>query len=178
VLAEKLFWIFAAIARSHLAQPGLRPPEASCSLDRQPTAHRHGARRRRVDPNCAAVISRASPDELSCRSYCATKTHAGRLGPFILVAAELQAKNPVVGFFRRLQAAGHNRFGASSRILRWRLPNPASQIGISNTRTCTARAPDFPHNLSILFQPGKIWQSALIANICPCTAYAADFPRS
>ena len=65
---------------------------------------------------------------------------------FILVAAELQAINPVAGFFRRLQAAGHNRSAASSRILRWRLPNLASQIGISNSCPCIALAPDFPHS--------------------------------
>jgi hypothetical protein len=47
--------------------------------------------------------------------------------PFILVAAELQAINPVVAFFRQqFQAAEHNpRSGASSRIRRWRLPKPA-----------------------------------------------------
>jgi hypothetical protein len=96
-----------------------------------------------------------------------------------LLPAELQAINPVVAFFRQqFQAAEHNRSGASSRILRWRLPKPALLIGISNTGPCTARAPDFPHSLSILFQPRKIWQRALISNICPCTARAADLLRS
>src|SRR5262249_9656042 len=129
---------------------------------------------------------KAAVEKLGCRA--AREDLEAQPGPpqrpneveaVILVVVELQATNPVVSFFRRrFRAAEHSRSDASSRIQRWRLPNPASQIGISNTRPCTALAPDFRHSLSILFQPRKIWQLALISNICPRTACAAGFPHS
>jgi len=68
-------------------------------------------------------LARNETRRIAARTWPAAGIIAGAV---ILVAAELQAINPVVAFFRQqFQAAEHNRSGANSRIRRWRLPKPA-----------------------------------------------------